>query len=156
MTLPDSMFDKIADRVYNAMLEGMRDSEISFSKASLLEIEESIRRGAVALSDAIAQAAPTLSGDKSGGSLGAAVRPELEQLNGRVDAISERITLEGDSLQSSLNDRFSTVETQLMSEIKGLYDTKFAQAETKSNSVLAYVRRIESLVHSVNSRGADQ
>lgn len=151
----DSMAE-LFDTVSAAVKDGMEDVKVGFSKESLLEMEESIRRGAASISDAIAQAAPTLKGAGGAGSLGSAVKSELDQLNGRVDSLSEKITLENDALQSRLNERFNDVEVQIMSEIKKIYDSKFVQADTKTESVLAYVRRVESLTHSINSRIGDR
>ena len=151
----DVNLDKLADRVYNAILEGIRDTEIKLSPDSLKEMEASIVRGAEAMTSAIAQAAPTLSGDKSGGSLGAAVRPEIEQINGRLDALGERITIEKNTIETNLNERFNDVETRIISDVKSEFTPKINHVETQTDSVLAYVRRVESLVHSVNSRGAD-
>ena len=151
----DKGLDKLADRVYNAILEGIRDTEIKLSPDSLKEMEAAIVRGAEAMTNAIAQAAPTLAGGNAGGSLGAAVRPELEQINGRLDALGERITIEKNTIETNLNERFNDVESRIISDVKGEFTPKIAHVEEQTDSVLAYVRRLESLVHSVNSRGAD-
>lgn len=142
------------DTIKAALKEGVEKVEVEISKASLLEVEESVRRGAAAISDAIAQAAPTASGGK--GSLGAAVKSDLDQLNGRADALNEKMSLQNNALQTNLNERFDEVEKQVMREIKKIYDSKFTQTDTKIESVIDYVRRVESITHSINSRVGDQ
>ncbi|MFA6594622.1 MAG: hypothetical protein WCT16_05230 [Candidatus Buchananbacteria bacterium] len=132
----------------DAVASAIKNNPINISQESITAIQGALTTGAESLRAALEsvmsqgnqQAAPT--------SQGAAVRPAvIEEIEGRITVLNEKISVNQDVAMTELNSRFSDFEVNIKSELNGRIEPRFVQIQQDLGRLWNAVSNASSLAH---------
>jgi hypothetical protein len=143
------MVSAIADAVANAL----KNSSVSISQDSITAIQGAITTGAESLRNALegilsqaSQPTPT--------SQGAAVRPAvIEEMEGRISILNEKMIVNQDTMLTTLNSRFSEFGSEMKSDLNGWLEPRFVQIKQEVSRLWNAVSNVSSIAHSSMTKG---